>query len=104
MGRSDDREPSETRVIRFERHFTTNAPGSVLASFGDTRVLCSATVTDGVPPFLQGRGQGWLTAEYSMLPSSTTERKARDGTLTSCLRPVCLGVAQAGTPDHAGRR
>ena len=78
MGRSDDREPSETRVIRFERHFTKNAPGSVLASFGDTRVLCSATVTDGVPPFLQGRGQGWLTAEYSMLPSSTTERKARD--------------------------
>lgn len=73
-----DREPRATRPIEFQRHFTKNAPGSVLASFGDTRVLCTAAYTDGVPPFLQGRGQGWLTAEYSMLPSSTGTRKSRD--------------------------
>jgi len=66
------------RPIRFERGFTKNAPGSVLASFGDTRVLCTAAWVDGVPPFLQGKGQGWLTAEYAMLPSSTSSRKPRD--------------------------
>ena len=76
--RTDGRAPSELRPITFERGFTENAPGSVLASFGRTRVLCTAMVTDGVPPFLQGRGQGWLTAEYSMLPSSTATRKVRD--------------------------
>jgi ribonuclease PH len=66
------------RKIAFERGFTKHAAGSVLASFGETRVLCTATYTDGVPPFLQGRGQGWMTAEYSMLPSSTNTRKSRD--------------------------
>jgi ribonuclease PH len=67
------------RPVSFERGFN-RAPGSVLASFGETRVLCTATYTDGVPPFLQGKGRGWLTAEYSMLPSSTNTRKARDRT------------------------
>lgn len=66
------------RPIQFERGFTKHAPGSVLASFGDTRVLCTATFTDGVPSFLQGKGRGWMTAEYSMLPSSTNTRKSRD--------------------------
>jgi ribonuclease PH len=66
------------RAIAFERRYTTLAPGSVLARFGETRVLCTAMYTDGVPPFLQGRGRGWLTAEYSMLPSATRDRKARD--------------------------
>lgn len=78
MQRPDGRAPDELRPIRFERHYTKTAPGSVMACFGDTRVLCTAMVTDGVPPFLQGRGRGWLTAEYSMLPSSTRDRKARD--------------------------
>jgi len=78
MPRHDGREPAEIRPLRFERGFTKCAPGSVLASFGDTRVLCTATYTDGVPPWLQGKGQGWLTAEYAMLPSSTGRRKARD--------------------------
>jgi len=64
--------------VRFERGFTESAPGSVLACFGETRVLCTATMTDGVPPWLQGKGSGWLTAEYSMLPSSTNTRKSRD--------------------------
>lgn len=78
MERSGGRAAGEMRPIRFERGFTRSAPGSVLASFGETRVLCTATFTDGVPPFLQGRGQGWLTAEYAMLPSATEQRKARD--------------------------
>lgn len=78
MTRKDGRAPTEMRPISFERGFTKNAPGSVLASFGDTRVLCTATYTDGVPSFLQGKGQGWMTAEYAMLPSSTNRRKSRD--------------------------
>jgi ribonuclease PH len=76
--RNDGRAPGDLRPIRFERGFTRHAPGSVLACFGETRVLCTATYTDGVPPFLKGKGQGWLTSEYSMLPSSTQTRKARD--------------------------
>ena len=78
MPRQNDRSNHSMRPVRFERHFTTSAPGSVLASFGGTRVLCTAVVTDGVPAFLQGKGQGWLTAEYAMLPSSTQGRKARE--------------------------
>jgi len=78
MTRSDGRGPDELRPVRFERGFLDTTPGAVLASFGRTRVLCTATYTDGVPPWLQGRGQGWLTAEYSMLPASTGGRKARD--------------------------
>jgi ribonuclease PH len=77
MKRDHDRAPNEMRPISFERGFN-KAPGSVMASFGDTRVLCTAIYTDGVPPFLQGKGRGWLTAEYSMLPSSTGTRKQRD--------------------------
>jgi ribonuclease PH len=78
MPRSDGRGPGDTRALAFQRNFSKHAQGSVLASFGDTRVLCTAMYTDGVPPFLQGRGQGWLTAEYSMLPSATKDRKARE--------------------------
>lgn len=78
MTRHDGRAPEAMRPIRFERGFTNTAPGSVLASFGETRVLCTATYTDGVPSFLQGKGRGWMTAEYSMLPSSTNSRKSRD--------------------------
>jgi len=76
--RHDGRAPEQMRPIRFERNFTNQAPGSVLASFGDTRVLCTASWQDKVPPFLHGKGKGWLTAEYAMLPSSTGTRKARD--------------------------
>jgi len=76
--RKDGRAPGEVRPIRFERGFTRSTPGSVLASFGNTRVLCTATWTESVPSFLVGRGQGWLTAEYSMLPGSTSSRKQRD--------------------------
>ena len=78
MERRDGRRPEQTRPIHFERRFTDQTPGSVLASFGRTRVLCTASWQDGVPPFLQGQGRGWLTAEYAMLPSSTGTRKSRD--------------------------
>ena len=78
MPRSDGRAAADLRPITFQRNFTRNAPGSVLASFGNTRVLCTAMAQDSVPPFLQGKGKGWLTAEYSMLPSSTESRKQRD--------------------------
>jgi len=76
--RHDGRAPADPRPITFQRGFTNKAQGSVLTSFGDTRVLCTASVLDGVPHFLKGKGRGWLTAEYSMLPSSTGERKSRD--------------------------
>jgi ribonuclease PH len=78
MARIDGRNAGDLRPISFQRGFTNRAPGSVLASFGNTRVLCTAMAQDGVPPFLQGKGRGWLTAEYSMLPSSTETRKSRD--------------------------
>ncbi|MEZ6003923.1 MAG: ribonuclease PH [Planctomycetota bacterium] len=78
MQRIDGREAHQTRDIEFQRGFTRKAQGSVLTTFGGTRVLCTATVTDGVPRFLKGKGRGWLTAEYSMLPGSTGDRKARD--------------------------
>jgi ribonuclease PH len=78
MTRRDNREAGQPREITFERGYTNKSAGSVLTSFGETRVLCTASVTDGVPNFLQGKGKGWLTAEYSMLPSSTNDRKSRD--------------------------
>ena len=78
MTRSEGRADDTPRSILFQRGFTNHAQGSVLASFGETRVLCTAFVSEGVPNFLQGKGQGWLTAEYSMLPSATGTRKPRD--------------------------
>jgi ribonuclease PH len=78
MQRPDGRSPEDLRPVRFDRGFTDRAQGSVLTTFGETRVLCTACVTEGVPHFLKGKGRGWLTAEYSMLPSSTGDRKPRD--------------------------
>jgi ribonuclease PH len=76
--RPSGRAPDEMRVITFEPHFTKHAEGSVLVSFGDTRVLCTASVEDKVPPFLRGKGEGWVTAEYSMLPRATHTRGSRE--------------------------
>src|SRR5437016_10882530 len=73
-----DRRPDELRPLSFARGYTGAAPGSVLVKMGRTTVLCTCTVEQTVPPFLVGRGQGWLTAEYGMLPGSTNTRKARD--------------------------
>jgi ribonuclease PH len=76
--RVDGRAPFALRPIRFETHYIAHHKGSVLVSFGDTKVLCVASVEERVPPHRKGSGGGWLTAEYSMLPGSTHERKQRD--------------------------
>lgn len=75
--RADGRAADALRPVRITRQFTEYAPGSVLYECGRTRVLCTCTVEEGVPPFLEGRGSGWVTAEYGMLPSSTPGRKRR---------------------------
>lgn len=76
--RGDGRRPDELRPLTFQRGFTRQAPGSVLVSMGRTMVLCTCTIEETVPPFLVGKGKGWLTAEYNMLPGSTFGRKPRD--------------------------
>lgn len=76
--RSSQRNANELRSIRLSRGFTCHAEGSVLVEFGATRVLCTASVEDKVPPFLRGTGQGWVTAEYGMLPRATHTRSARE--------------------------
>ena len=76
--RVDGREPDELRPITFERDFTEMADGSVLVSFGRTRVLCTASVDEDVPRWMRGTGKGWVTAEYSMLPGSSPERIRRE--------------------------
>jgi ribonuclease PH len=76
--RPSGRAPAELRPLSFVRGYTAHAEGSVLVGFGGTRVLCTASVEDGVPPFLRGKGQGWVTAEYGMLPRATHTRSARE--------------------------
>ncbi len=76
--RADNRLPNQLRPVSFLRGFTRYAEGSVLVSFGETRVLCNATVEEGVPSFLRGKGSGWVTGEYSMLPRATQTRSARE--------------------------
>jgi ribonuclease PH len=76
--RESGRRPDELRPVRFERGYQRHAEGSVLVEFGHTRVLCSASVEERVPPFLKGQGGGWVTAEYGMLPRSTHTRNARE--------------------------
>ncbi len=78
MTRADGREPGDLRPITFERDFTEMAAGSVLVSFGKTRVLCTASVDEDVPRWMRGTGKGWVTAEYSMLPGSSPERVDRE--------------------------
>jgi len=76
--REDGRTIDQLRPVTFERDFTVMAPGSVLVSMGQTRVLCTASVEDRIPPWMRGSGKGWVTAEYSMLPGSTPERASRE--------------------------
>lgn len=80
--RPSNREVNQLRLVKITRHYTQHAEGSVLVEFGNTRVLCTASVIDGVPRFLQKKNQGWITAEYGMLPRAThsrTEREASKG-------------------------
>jgi ribonuclease PH len=76
--RFDGRQTGQMRSISFERNFTRHAAGSVLMCFGDTKVLCTASVEEKVPRFLKDQGRGWVTAEYAMLPSSTHTRISRE--------------------------
>ena len=76
--RPSQRQPDQLRQVSLTRNFTRHAEGSVLIEMGDTRVLCTASVEEKVPPFLRGRGEGWVTAEYGMLPRSTHTRSARE--------------------------
>lgn len=76
--RSGDRQFDQLRPVEIQRGYNMHAEGSVLVSFGDTKVICTASAEKGVPPFLRGSGQGWITAEYGMLPRSTNERMGRE--------------------------
>lgn len=76
--RPDGRAADALRAVRFTRRYTEHPEGSVLVEFGQTRVLCTASIEDGVPGFLRGKGQGWITAEYGMLPRATHTRSARE--------------------------
>ena len=76
--RPSQRQPDQLRSVKITRNFTRHAEGSVLIEMGDTRVLCTASVEENLPPFLRGKGQGWVTAEYGMLPRATHTRSARE--------------------------
>jgi ribonuclease PH len=76
--RPSGRQPDQLREIRFTRQYTKHAEGSVLVEFGDTRVLCTASIEERIPPWLKGKGEGWITAEYGMLPRSTGTRMGRE--------------------------
>lgn len=78
--RPSHRETNQLRPVKLSRKFTNHAEGSVLVEFGQTRVLCTASVIEGVPRFLKGKGQGWVTAEYGMLPRATHSRTDREAT------------------------
>lgn len=84
------RSANQVRPVTLTRNYTKHAEGSVLVEFGDTKVLCTASIEEGVPRFLKGQGQGWITAEYGMLPRATHTRNARGS-----------GERQAGRP-HDG--
>nr|WP_218644593.1 ribonuclease PH [Thiomicrorhabdus cannonii] len=76
--RPSGRQPDQMRAVKITQGFTKHAEGSVLVEFGDTKVICTATVEESIPPFLRGQGQGWVTAEYGMLPRSTGSRMRRE--------------------------
>lgn len=76
--RPSKREPNQLRQIRLTRRYTKHAEGSVLVEFGDTKVICTASVSSSIPPFLKDSGKGWVTAEYGMLPRSTNDRMPRE--------------------------
>jgi len=78
IARPSGRAADQLREVTLERHYTRHAEGSVLASFGDTRVLCTASVEERVPAWLRGKGEGWVTAEYGMLPRATGTRSGRE--------------------------
>jgi ribonuclease PH len=108
--RHDGRKPDELRAIKITRRFTHSSPGSVLIQAGRTTVLCTADVADEVPPWMKGKGRGWVTAEYSMLPGSTSPRKQRergakaDGRTTEIQRLVGRSLRAVVDLDALGER
>ena len=76
--RTSNRNSNQIRPVKINRHYTKHAEGAVLIEFGDTKVLCTASISEKIPSFIKGKGQGWLTAEYGMLPRSTDERMQRE--------------------------
>ena len=90
MARHDGRKPNQLRELKIKRNFTKNAASSILLQAGKTVVLCTASIEDSVPPWLRGEGKGWVTAEYNMLPGSTSPRKRRkaDGRSTEIQRLI----------------
>ncbi|NLB90797.1 MAG: ribonuclease PH, partial [Clostridiales bacterium] len=77
--RIDGRKPEEMRPCQISTDYMETADGSCLIAMGKTKVICTASIEESVPPFLRGKGKGWVTAEYAMLPASTGQRKKRDG-------------------------
>ena len=103
------RRANQLRAVRIKRHFTAASPGSVLLEMGDTVVLCTASVEDQVPSWMQGSGRGWMTAEYNMLPHSTTPRKRRDrgkvdGRTTEIQRLIGRSLRAVADLDALGER
>ena len=106
---SQKRRANQLRAVRIKRHFTAASPGSVLLEMGDTIVLCTASVEDQVPAWMQGSGRGWMTAEYNMLPHSTTPRKRRDrgkvdGRTTEIQRLIGRSLRAVADLDALGER
>jgi ribonuclease PH len=83
--RSDNRAANQLRAVKMTRGYTIHAEGSVLIEFGNTKVLCTASVEDRVPPHKKGSGEGWVTAEYGMLPRATHTRSSREAACGPCL-------------------
>jgi ribonuclease PH len=109
MPRPDGRGPEELRPVRITRRYLKYAEGSALIEVGDTRVVCSASVEDRVPPWLRGSGQGWITAEYGMIPRATQERSPRDvlrpgGRVVEIQRLVGRSLRAAVDLDRLGER
>ena len=104
------RRPNEIRPVRMKRHFTKTSAGSVLYEAGGTTVLCTASVANEVPPWLKGKGQGWITAEYNMLPHSTSPRKQRerggkvDGRTTEIQRLIGRSLRAVVNLEYLGER
>ena len=110
MPRPDHRRPNQLRPLSFKRKYTRNAPGAVLVKMGRTTVLCTCTIDAKVPDFLVGRGKGWLTAEYGMLPGSTATRKPRDkggkvdGRSVEIQRLIGRSLRAVVSLEHLGER
>jgi ribonuclease PH len=107
--RHDQRQPDQLRPIRIQRGFTGAAPGSVLIEAGRTKVLCTASLEEQVPPWMAGQGRGWITAEYSMLPGSTAPRKRRereklDGRSSEIQRLVGRSLRAVADLERLGER